>query len=65
MSIFRAISRNPMPEAQAVRISAQADFAMVRLTPKKDNEKLRDSKFDSPKDVARRAFRFASAMCEL
>jgi len=47
------------------KISAQVDFAMVRLTPKKDNEKLRDSKFDSPKDVARRAFRFASAMCEL
>ena len=32
-----------------MRISAQVDFGIVRLTKRKDNSKLGDSKFDSPK----------------
>ena len=33
-----------MPDAQAVRISAQLDFAIVRLTPSNVIEKLGDAK---------------------
>jgi hypothetical protein len=38
--MFRAISRKAMPEGYAVRISAQTDFGIVRLTKRKDNSKL-------------------------
>jgi hypothetical protein len=42
--MVRAISRKPMPEAYAVRISAQVDFVIVRLTRNEHDPKLPDSK---------------------
>jgi len=45
--MFRAISRKPMPDAYAVRISAQVAFVIIRLTPEETStQKLWGSKFD-------------------
>jgi hypothetical protein len=41
--------RETLPVANAVLISAQVDFGIVRLTKRKDNSKVTRSKFDSPK----------------
>jgi hypothetical protein len=47
--MLRAISRKPMPDAWAVRISAQVVFVIVRLTPKETlTQNLWGSKFDGP-----------------
>jgi len=45
--MFLAISRKPMPDAWAVRISAQVAFEIVRLTLEETlTQKLWASKFD-------------------
>jgi hypothetical protein len=51
--MLRAISRKPMPDAQAVRISAQVAFVIVRLTPEETlTQKLWDSKFETGRGLA-------------
>jgi hypothetical protein len=50
--MLRAISRKPTSEAYAVRISAQVDVLIVRLTLEETlTQKLLDSKFDSPRSL--------------
>ncbi len=57
--MFRAISRKPMPDAQAVRISAQVVFVIVRLTPKETlTQKLWGTKFDRARCWLRQLVRF-------
>jgi hypothetical protein len=48
---FRSARRSE--SCKAVRISAQVDFVIARLTKRKDNSKLTDSKFHSPRTNTR------------